>query len=984
VEDTVTVTVDPPEAELEKTVEGKPAYYEGEPVAYLVKFTNSGGEPLKNIVVTDDLLAEYFVAGTLKVSRAPGGDPVSAVPLLSTEYTFNQSAGTIETSVAYELPAGDALTVEYELLFTDADTYTNKAEATADGVYSGDPADPGDDETTIDVDPPPVVGIDKTVDYPGITSHPGIAGAYGPAAAGTRADYTVTVTNNSENTSLKDIVITDDWLKVCEGNPSAQYRPAVGPARDMTAAEYTFTKAEGKIQTDSSFRLDPGDQITVTYSVDLTEIGANTNIARVTAKDAATGNDLPPAEDTVTVVVDPPEAELEKTVENKPAYYEGEPVAYLVKFTNSGGEPLKNIVVTDDLLAEYFAAGTLKVSRAPGGDPNVAVPLASADYTFNQQQGVIETAGVFRLPTGDALIIEYELLFTDADTYTNKAEATATGEYSGNTTDPEDEETVEIDPPPAVGIDKTVDYPNKSLQNPSIQGVYGPAAAGTHAAYTVTVTNNSENTSLKDIVITDDWLKVCEGNPSAQYRPAVGPARNMTAAEYTFAKSEGKIHTASAFRLDPGGQIIVTYSVDLTEIGANTNIARVTAKDAATGNDLPPAEDTVTVIVDPPEVEIGKTAPDSAYAGDRTPYTVTVSNTGKEPLKNIVVTDTLLPEYFAAGTLRVSRAPGGDPDAAVPLASAEYTFNRQQGVVATAGAFRLPAGDALIIEYQLLFTDVGTYTNRANVTADGAYSDKPAGPDEDEETVEVEPRPTPTPRPTSAPTPTPEPTPTNAPTPTPTAPVAPTSTPAPTNAPTPTESVAPTATPAPTASVTPAPTQETEPTPTAPATSTSMPSPTPRPYYPPSDDPPAVPTTPGGGGSTTPTTPSAPQNPTTPYTPADPPTTTPYTPPEPPVDSNPPDPGRYTDPIDDSLIPQGWVQVQKTDPDTGETYWILEPEDMALGVSVPKTGNFLNLPPGALPLLAAILLPGAAGAVAARYRKRYLGKHLNKLKHAKQ
>jgi hypothetical protein len=78
------------------------------------------------------------------------------------------------------------------------------------------------------------------------------------------------------------------------------------------------------------------------------------------------------------------------------------------------------------------------------------------------------------------------------------------------------------------------------------------------------------------------------------------------------------------------------------------------------------------------------------------------------------------------------------------------------------------------------------------------------------------------------------------------------------------------------------------------------------------------------------------------------------------------------------------VQVQKTDPDTGETYWILEPEDMALGVNVPKTGNFLNLPPGALPLAASILLPGAAGAATLRYRKRYLERHLNRPKHAKQ
>jgi uncharacterized repeat protein (TIGR01451 family) len=957
--------VDPPAIELDKRVEDKLDYYEeDQPVPYVLMITSNKNEPLKNIIITDDQLAEYYVVGSLKVSRAPGGDSDAAIPLAPTEYTFNQLEGKIETGVAFRLPAGDALIVEYELSFPDADTYINRAEARATGADSDIPTGPDEDEETVIVEPPPTVGIDKIVD---IAPHPDIAGAYGPVAAGTQAEYTVTVTNNNEKTKLKDIVITDDWLKVCEDDPVVEYRLAAGSVRAMTSAEYEFIKVDGKISTKTGFVLNQGDQIIITYSLDLSEVGENINIARVVeAKDTVTGKPADPAEDTVVVVVDPPEAELVKSVEDALPYYEGEPVPYVVTFTNSGGEPLKNIEITDDLLAEYYVDGTLKVSRVPVGG-GAAVPLVEdADYIFDQSEGTIETTKeIFTLPAGDALTIEYDLLFPDADTYINKAEATAKGVYSDEPTDPEDEETVIVGPPPAVGIDKTVDI----APHPDITGVHGPVPAGTQAEYTVTVTNNNENASLKDIVITDDWLKVCEGDPFVQYNPVVGPARVMTGAEYAFTRADGAISTKTGFILNQGDQIIVTYSLDLTEVGNNTNIARVEAKDAATGKPVDPDEDTVTVVVDPPEVEIDKTAPDFAYAGERVPYVVTVSNIGKEPLKNIIVTDTLLAEYFVVGTLKVSRAPGGDPNAAMALAFTDYTFNRQQGTIETADAFRLPVGDALIIEYRLLFPDADIYVNRANVTADGVYSGEPADPDEDEETVEIEPRPTPTPRPTSAPTPTPEPT----------------STPAPTNEPTPvpTESVAPTptpvaSTPTPTASTAPTPTQEpepttTEPAPTDPATSTSIPTPTPQPYYPPSDDPPAVPTNPGGGSTTptTPTTPNTPQDPTTPYTPpSDPPTTTPpYTPAE---------------PIDDSQVPQGWVRVQKTDPVTGETYWILEPEDVPEGPAVPKTDNFLNLPPGALSLLAAILLPGAVGAAAARYRKRYLGKHLNKLKHAKQ
>lgn len=33
------------------------------------------------------------------------------------------------------------------------------------------------------------------------------------------------------------------------------------------------------------------------------------------------------------------------------------------------------------------------------------------------------------------------------------------------------------------------------------------------------------------------------------------------------------------------------------------------------------------------------------------------------------------------------------------------------------------------------------------------------------------------------------------------------------------------------------------------------------------------------------------------------------------------------------------MQVRRVDPDTGEDYWTLLPEDMPLGVAVPKTGG---------------------------------------------
>jgi hypothetical protein len=65
-------------------------------------------------------------------------------------------------------------------------------------------------------------------------------------------------------------------------------------------------------------------------------------------------------------------------------------------------------------------------------------------------------------------------------------------------------------------------------------------------------------------------------------------------------------------------------------------------------------------------------------------------------------------------------------------------------------------------------------------------------------------------------------------------------------------------------------------------------------------------------------------------------------PPSEPIDPgalDPNDPPRFLEPIDDELIPEGWVQVRRIDPDTGEEYWTLIPDDIPLSVAVPKTGG---------------------------------------------
>ncbi|MDR1205017.1 MAG: DUF11 domain-containing protein, partial [Peptococcaceae bacterium] len=191
-----------PRVEIDKSAD-KTSAFVGDPVHYTVTVTNSGGEPLKNVAVTDTRLRDVL-DGTLAISHVPGGGANAAIFLVpADDYIIFKQQGRIAMADAFELAVGDDLVLRYTLSFIAAGTYPNDATATAVGAYSNEPADPAEDDTTVVIEPSPTptpapdIGIDKEVDYIGRTLHPSISGAYGPVSAGTQARYTVTVRNDS-------------------------------------------------------------------------------------------------------------------------------------------------------------------------------------------------------------------------------------------------------------------------------------------------------------------------------------------------------------------------------------------------------------------------------------------------------------------------------------------------------------------------------------------------------------------------------------------------------------------------------------------------------------------------------------------------------------------------------------------------------------------------------------------------------------------
>jgi hypothetical protein len=89
-------------------------------------------------------------------------------------------------------------------------------------------------------------------------------------------------------------------------------------------------------------------------------------------------------------------------------------------------------------------------------------------------------------------------------------------------------------------------------------------------------------------------------------------------------------------------------------------------------------------------------------------------------------------------------------------------------------------------------------------------------------------------------------------------------------------------------------------------------------------------------------------------------------PPDAPIDPetlDPNNPPRFFAPVDDGLIPEGWVQVRKIDPDTGEEYWTLEPDELPMGLRLPKTGGEFVRNGGVSLLLGLCLLAGIGAGV---------------------
>jgi hypothetical protein len=220
--------------------------------------------------------------------------------------------------------------------------------------------------------------------------------------------------------------------------------------------------------------------------------------------------------------------------------------------------------------------------------------------------------------------------------------------------------------------------------------------------------------------------------------------RNETVA-YTFTLNRGNNFSERQIDLSTG-----TYSVEETAATGGLGIYDT----SYSGGNISVSETSTTTVTvtnklkvrppdDPegPHITIDKRA-DKTTAGPRQPvtYTLEITSTGEEALKDIVVSDNMLRGYTGAITVALKRA--GSSTQQQPLTGSKYTFSRSAGTLSgfiepnTNNPLTLNTDDKLFISYTVSFEEEGEYDNTAIVTGTGVDSDEDVQ-DQDSLTVNV-------------------------------------------------------------------------------------------------------------------------------------------------------------------------------------------------------------------------------------------------------
>ena len=569
----------------------------GDQASYTVTVSNAGTSAARNVVLTDVLPAEVSFVDATPAETSVAGNTV----------TWNLGDIAVGGSIVV------TITVDVD---ATAGTATNTASGATDSVEGGEGTANNSASCSSTVKSPDVVvSKDCPIDM----------------IAGEQAGYTVTV-SNAGTSAARNVVVTDVLP------PEVSFVSAT-PAPTSVAGN-TVTWGLGDIAVGGSI------VVTVTVHVDATA-GTATNTASATTDSVEGGEGTANNSASCSSTVRSPDVVVSKDCPID--MIAGEQAGYTVTVSNAGTSTAKNVVLTDVLPPE--------------------VSFVSASPAPTSVVGNTITWGLGDIAVGGSIVVTVTVhVDATAGTATNTASATTDSVEGGEGTANNSASCSSTVRSPDVVVSK--DCPIDMI-------------AGEQAGYTVTV-SNAGTSAAKNVVLTDQLP------PEVSFVGATPAPTSVV----------GNTITWSLGDIAVGGSVVITIDVSVDATGGiATNTTSATTDSVEGGEGTANNSDTCSSTVKGPDVEVSKDCPIEMIAGTQAGYTVTVSNVGISPAKNVVLTDVLPPEVSF-----VSATPA-------PTSIVGNTVTWSLGDIAVGGS-------AVITITVDVDATAGAATNTASVTTD--------------------------------------------------------------------------------------------------------------------------------------------------------------------------------------------------------------------------------------------------------------------------
>lgn len=575
----------------------------GNQISYTISVTNNGPSTATDVDVVDVL------------PTTPNGGPtfVSATPSTGS-CSYNAGTRTVTCELGTMAPSATetvTLTVQTPAVASTSSCPGAGLQntATATGFVENDPT-PGNnsDDACTTLNPPPPQNSDLTVTK---------SDSPDPVIAGQNLTYTIQINNVSPTVGATGVTFSDPlptgttFVSLTQPGGWTCSTPAVGATGTVTCSNGTIAASSSAsftlvVNVDSSY---PGVDNPATTGVDEDLIQ---NTVTVTAD-----NDPTPTEDTEDTDVNA-SSDLAVTKTDADPYgpdpvIQGNALVYGITVTNNGPSDATGVVVTDTLPTDL----TFNPATSFGGCSAI---------------GQVVTCNVTSIAAGQSVTFSIGVnVAADATPGTVTNNVSVTGDQpDGNSENNTDSEDTTINALPVEEHDLAVTKTDSA----------DPVLAGTSLAYTLTVTDLSDNQNLPNGVTVVDTL------PAGVTFVSASPAQ----ADCTHAAG---VVTCNIGQLPSDPFLItITVSVNGTTRGTITNSVTVSTTETDTNSEND-SDTEDTLVNGAADLAIDKQAPAQVPAGSQISYTLTVTNGGPSAATSVVVTDTLPPAAIfvsASGT----------------------------------------------------------------------------------------------------------------------------------------------------------------------------------------------------------------------------------------------------------------------------------------------------------------------------------------------